>query len=165
MLPKKSNGRPPEILPSLRSVLFPPCHSEQGRNPREARIGRCEASFGISAEKVRLGPCPSLRMTRAGGVRQIWSISATARRKYYPPSQSPKASRVTALPRGEPFITASPFGRGGGVADGEGKRRPRGVIFDLSRITDRQFSKVSPPRAMCAWLQELTFLPCYSNGF
>jgi hypothetical protein len=30
---------------------FLPCHPEQSRNPSEARIKRCGASFGISAKK------------------------------------------------------------------------------------------------------------------
>ena len=44
----------PEIPLRLRLALFPPCHPEQRRNPSETRIERCVASFGISAEKVRL---------------------------------------------------------------------------------------------------------------
>ena len=50
----KGGVRTPEIPLRLRLALFPPCHPEQRRNPSETRIERCVASFGISAEKVRL---------------------------------------------------------------------------------------------------------------
>ena len=66
---------PHEILPSpfalqMKLGTFRPCHPEQGRNPREARIKRHKVAFGISDEKFDSAALAqrvraSLRMTRA----------------------------------------------------------------------------------------------------